>query len=793
MSSTQKLNFQLQPKPIDYFKLEEDYFKPHCNISKEVISLSGNENYIEYPKHFPNLDLDKKETVVFNFPVGKGKTETCYKLIKEYDKLGWYVIVCSPFIKLVDKDLKKIQGRIGPTFVDNGLFSGTPDKICSYHDLGNGDGLTQIAYSFWPFTCNVHIMTINCFLGNPGDNAIEQNIHKSKYIDDLLEATEGKNVVLFIDELHESIHNFEPAFIANLLRWKNKVQKTYIASATFTPATIPSIKAVSLLTDKNVQIYESDRSKNVIQADIYLNITTSSINGYNPHSLKAIEESIKSCQSKGRIVNVITGTKNIAEKIVERCYKNVVKSESGLKKYKGNNTVYLLTSETELNFQEGKTNIGTTFKTGVDISDPNGVLFIVIPTITNNLNNQHYGIFTDGIPAITQSIGRLRNGGEIHIFISEPDLLLDQTNTKYPPEFSGKRDANHELQNAGYSHLNQMYDNKAQQISGEIKVMEAGIFTHGYTNSSLADQKNEFSLWYPNFHEFLLEKGQKVLVTDNPSFGKYLTPYILWACLNDQFQNATLKEIIYQQPDIKKITVPVSNRTSFIQNLLLPLENKIRNQSFRTFVDNFSFLLKQSKNEDGNISQNEFGFNGNSMFSNKLMKEQTGFTREILEEVINIKTSNRCSLSKKGYILACLSDVQQGDLHHEVKIREAYIKLLELREKFINWFQGEVVNKDGNFLIPIKAHEKLPKNLFYEAVETFTFLKENDKLVSTDVISVLQKLKEDFTDKNKGKVFKLLEELFINVTDQRVGNKKYYVLEEKYIAEIKNNFLIPLI
>lgn len=793
MSQYQSLNFKLSHSPIDYFQLQEKDFKPHCNVTKEKITLSPAETYIEYPKHFNTLDLQKKETIVFNFPVGKGKTTICYDLIKEYDKLGWYIIVCSPFVKLVNKDLKKIEDRIGNYPVTLGGITGKLSKVISYVDLSSEDELFQEAYENWAYTCNTHIMTINCLLGNPGDNAIEQSINKSNYIDNLLDATKGKKVVLFIDELHESIHNFEPTFVANLLRWKDRVQKVYVASATFTPATIPAIKAVSLLTDSYVHIYESDRSKNNNQADIYLHVTPYQISGYSKQFLNTIDQNIQSYKKAGRTVNILTGTKSIAEKIAGRSFKNVVKTVRQRKKHKGKDEVYLLTSDTDLEYQKNSNNIGTNFKTGVDIEDPNEVLFIVIPTITNSL---HYGIFTDGIPSIVQGGGRLRNGGDIHIFISEPSLLIDPTNTDYPIEIAAKKmSCKHYLLNNSYQILNKEYSKKVNKLSAEIPEMENGIFQASSLSLSTEDRKKELALWYPNFHEFLMDKGQRVLVNDYPSFGKYLAPYVLWACLNDQFQNARLKEIVYHQPDIKVINISANNRKTLIQDLLIPLNTKIKNQSFREFVNGISENLKHGTDEDGEVFLHEYKFEDStkSIPSNKLMKDQPGFIQELLEEAIFIKTGNRLSLSKKEYILSCLHDVQQGNVYHEIKIREAYRKLLELREKYINWYKSKVIIENGRSLIPSKVYLEMPDELFYQAVEVFNHLKRNDKLIPPAIVSILQKFNEDISDKSKKRINTEIEGLFINVTDQRVRNKKFYALEENYIVEIQNSFSIPLI
>jgi hypothetical protein len=274
--------FSLIHTPIDYFSLEANHFPPPFQTTKNLYNLKAGE-YFSLKKHYANFDYDKKETVALNFQVGQGKTTLCYDLIEEYDRRGYFVLVCSPFTKLVNKDYGELKSRFGK-IVGTGSIKGTLKKVFKYDDYNkkeklyfdgleyDGDYMADLA----PVTHNIHIMTINCLLGNGGDR-FEQTFLKKNYIQNLLNAAKGKKVVLFIDEIHESIHNFNPLLIPNLLKWQGIVQKIFIASATYTAPTIPIIKTFSLLTNKEIQLLEGSRRKNKAQANIHLHILDSSL------------------------------------------------------------------------------------------------------------------------------------------------------------------------------------------------------------------------------------------------------------------------------------------------------------------------------------------------------------------------------------------------------------------------------------------------------------------------------------------------------------------------------------
>ena len=100
-------------------------------------------------------------------------------------------------------------------------------------------------------------------MGNPGDVAFEQKTKKSNYFSDLLEyCTErNKNVYLFFDEIHASIHNFKNEYINNITIWKNVVHKCVVSTATYTEPVNIVVKYLAYLTDDNINVIQCDRIK----------------------------------------------------------------------------------------------------------------------------------------------------------------------------------------------------------------------------------------------------------------------------------------------------------------------------------------------------------------------------------------------------------------------------------------------------------------------------------------------------------------------------------------------------
>ncbi len=208
--------------------------------------------------------FDREETVIVNFGVGKGKTYTAHRLILEYAKQeDTLVIVASPYKSLVDRDYSKLS-RLN-TENNTGLqvmnyIQVTKEKDEAFDKLIKSD---------------IHVMTINCLLQNPGETALEQNIYKRNYLKSLHERCikEDLKVVIVFDEIHDSIVNFKKdEFILNLLHWEPVVKKVFTLSATYTEASFVVLSYISLLTQATISVYDSDRIKKPERATLYFHL-----------------------------------------------------------------------------------------------------------------------------------------------------------------------------------------------------------------------------------------------------------------------------------------------------------------------------------------------------------------------------------------------------------------------------------------------------------------------------------------------------------------------------------------
>src|SRR5690606_33484348 len=121
---------------------------------------------------------------------------------------------------------------------------------------------------------------------------------------------------------------------------------------------------------------------------------------YTANDLSALDEMVTVFNVNiGKRIHILTGFKSIAKSLI----KNNLK-DAKLSKAIQNLKAQLITGDDDTPFNESVNNIGTTFKTGIDIKDNNSVFIILLPCISDQGN---YGIFSDGLPSIIQSFARI--------------------------------------------------------------------------------------------------------------------------------------------------------------------------------------------------------------------------------------------------------------------------------------------------------------------------------------------------------------------------------------------------
>lgn len=566
----------VEARQIEYKRVDVDDFRD-CHYSVKEVEIIPDSGGFVTKDLFDKIDISTSSTDVLNIPTGSGKTTAIYQKIKQIlieDKSS-VIILATPFISLVAKDLKKLTIK----------YEVDPSIITDYRDLQKDLEKGYARFSFvskitkaYILNKSIHITTINALLGNPGDVAFEQKSKKSNYFADLLEyCKEGKkNVYLFFDEIHASIHNFKNEYINNLTIWKNVVHKCVVSTATYTEPVNIVVKHLAYLTDDKINILECARIKKPEVSPLDLVFTPETYSVKNSSSVKYIlTRWIKDNLNVNNNFHIISYSKKFA-KIMQLYLKG-----AGL-------DCELLTSETKKSFSDNKNNIGTNFSTGVDIEKTGDLLIVIFPSkYTDELVKGEEGIFYDGLPTILQAMARLRYKGRILLVISPMKGVIDNPITIKL------------LENIPYYKNFLIPEEKIKFVSetflsDEKEVLKAYLERRQNkfleeSNRYQSDVKNDGikrpQLQYPNKETFILERGQEFLKFSNYKSGKYITPYVLWAAVHDQFLNCSLDTVYYLIKEVTKLSLSSENIIDKICSYVIYKENPISSMSFMEYYN----------------------------------------------------------------------------------------------------------------------------------------------------------------------------------------------------------------
>ena len=394
--------------PIEFKQINPEDFPQFEVLEKSIISPNS-QGYIKDALN-EKLRLGDKNTVVINAGVGQGKTHAIIDIVKQYYEREEFVIfIASPFVSLVEQYYKDV------------LEKGIPENdVLRYEVLGNEE-----SHAFWHK--RVHIVTANCLLGNPGEDAFINSSVKRYYLNRLSKYCERKckKVIFIYDEIHDTIHNFKEKYIFNLWKWRNVIHKNFIISATYNEASKVVIEYLAELTNNKIQIIESERKRfPEKQSELFLHYNSEQF--YNFDDAK-ITELVGDLISFGKEVDILSYSKKLAENIIKNKTEGI-----GAELYKKYEEINNCTSDLTLNqrgdreipqnrYKPDMCNVGTNFKTGVSIQKENHAFVIIMPPKGAKMPfKNNYGIFTSGINSIIQALARQRKKGEIHIILPKP-------------------------------------------------------------------------------------------------------------------------------------------------------------------------------------------------------------------------------------------------------------------------------------------------------------------------------------------------------------------------------------
>lgn len=333
---------------------------------------------------------------------------------------------------------------------------------------------------------------------------------------------------------------------------------------------------MAYLTGDIINVYECDRVKKPQISPLDIVFTS------EPHSVKnavavktIIPKWINDNLKKNNNFHIISYSKKFAKML------NVYLQGIGL-----NNE--LCTTETKKTFNNNYNNIGTNFSTGVDIEKEGDLLIIIFPSkYSDELVKGDEGIFYDGLPTILQAMARLRHKGRILLVISPLKVVIDDPLTRELlnaiPYYKTHSRTEDTVKFVEETFLNDEKKVLMAYVSRrkEKVLEESRRYQLDIENDNIKRPKIQF----PNEETFILERGQEYLKYRNYKSGKYITPYVLWAAVNDQFLNCSLDTVYYTNKVQSRLNLSKGNIIDEISEYVKYSEENVSSKSFVEYYD----------------------------------------------------------------------------------------------------------------------------------------------------------------------------------------------------------------
>jgi hypothetical protein len=196
-------------------------------------------------------------------------------------------------------------------------------------------------------------------------------------------------------------------------------------------------------------------------------------------------------------------------------------------------------------------NVGTNFKSGVNIEKDNHALILILPPYTSRRDfTTHYGIFSGGINSVIQAIARKRKSGEIHILLPKPtkfnfesfpfspEQRIEFKKFFEPIQYQSTRPSSNGITDTKlieYKSLGEQDEILRNFYNNELLESIRESVSHIESNASL--RENKVRLEFPEYKLFKLEDGEKYLAQKFKIFGNDLSGYVSYCAATNQFLN----------------------------------------------------------------------------------------------------------------------------------------------------------------------------------------------------------------------------------------------------------------
>ena len=768
-------NIHFQDYPIEFKEINPSDF-PNFDV-EEKINIEPDSNGFINTALQANIDLYNKNTFVINAAVGQGKTFSIIEIINKYYEAhdDYIIFVAVPFVSLVQQYFNKL--------VDIGIPKA---QIYSYDYIG-----TEVHLDAW--SSKIQIVTVNCLLGNPGEDSFEKSEAKKAYINYLVDRCEvnNKKVVFIYDEIHDAIHNFKEEFVFNLWKWRQVIHKNILLSATYNEASKVVVEYLAELTENRIKILESTRKRFVEkQSDLYLHYDKSRSYRFNNDGLVNLTNVLI---SEGKQIDILTFSKTLADDICLNTEEGVGKLLFETFGELQNCTSELISNQRpnrdvpKNRYDPSKCNVGTNFKTGISIEKDNHAFIIIMPPVgRKGTFKRTYGIFTDGVNSIIQSLARQRTKGEIHIILPPPDKFDFET---LPFQVEALKDSFMEF------YISVQNNHTPKKLTEYIPLNRQGQLVKDFYYNSLkaniqseiefiqnADRLNRIRLEYPEYKLFLLNKGEKYLSSKFKFFGEDLSSYITYCAFTNQFINCKLagvksKPVLFFQAEKTQWKLERffydNVDEDFHTSLYLNVNDTYKYFDFKKSIFNdYKILYKQSPEQD---------YNEISSLENKTFEKQ--LIAFLQRKIYPKNHSFNSKFNDNGYFVD--ADYNRGDyflsciahsiiLESSIESLDSTTRELVVAYKSLNYFRSKLLSSIQTITVSNIELQYVSINV----PDLFISTDEQDKF--TQMIEILTA--KDYFIVNNIFDFKLN---FLRTENQEIGKqiKAFY----KYL---KSDFLI---
>lgn len=786
MTESPLVNEHFNDFPIDFFKINREFFldgsggrtgieansllkKQFLRYTKDIIS--PDENGRIYSSLREKINLDTKNTTVINASVGQGKTYSILRIVQEYfsQHPDTYIFIAVPFVSLVEQYFKEL--------VELGIAE---ENIYRYEWLNPSHPNSTLEEQK---TRRIHIVTVNCLLGNAGENAVLNSHIKRKYLqgfsrylkgDEIiyngrtitdeeltripqntfdrnkLVINRGKNAkksVFIYDEIHDAIHNFRKDNLFNLWHWQDSIHKNIIISATYNDAALVVIKYMSALTGEKIHIIESERK--IIrenQSDLYLHFNS---NHHYHNNDSILVRVISRAINKGDNIDILCFSRNLAE--------DIYKSEDGagglLKDAFTADGIKLCTSELISNqrmlrgafqspkYEATKCNIGTNFKTGVNIEKENHSFIIIFPPPSAKMPFENkFGIFSGGANDIIQALARQRIKGEIHIILppcermnystlpAMTDIQRDNfkrafNSVSQPPITLGER----ALRNLNSSpNITRDEEVEYKTLNTQSHIIRDKFFqyvesiVYPIVSNSVSDKYKHY-LEAPDLEEFRINNGSKVLKQDKFLCAD-LSSFITYCAFTNQFINCRLANFSFSR--LYFSGEELARNIVNIVNSLFENEPAFSGDLYTAYHNVLDYIYNENEIYVDSHMITRANYNVKQQILTALLKK---VGPEYFSETHPYKRILGDRFNHLNYLMYILQDIYENKrTSGDSSFPEPLQNLFNLREKFIETLYS---NRNSHYLKPLSEND-IFEELNINITDFLTSLKDEFPLLA---------------------------------------------------------------